>query len=887
MLSLKTWRQFGACAFAYCLVSAFAHSAEVSPADAQEAVSGWAALREALGEQFKSPTVGVATYDGEDGLGKFHVVSFEGGGFAVTSGDTEITPILAYSPHGEFAASEENPLWGLLVHDVAGRTRRLGAADSGEAEDEALAAKGPAKGGSRNASAWERLRNAAAKPTRQLLKVGYAVESSVADMRVAPLCATRWSQADANGGNCYNYYTPSNYVCGCVATAMAQVMKFFEWPKSKVEVGDHWYIGRVTPQGASATTWRMGLDPDTGDRYDALDPAFTGPGFGGPYDWANMPALPSQVVSDAQRQAIGQLTRDCGISLRVKYAPTGSSASGYTIKLRLVDQFGYANADVIYKKGNAAEELSPEEARRAMLSNFDFGLPCAVDIAAPGGGHEIVGDGYGYSGDRLYIHFNFGWGEDASTAWYTPSDSDESDLSSIKGIVYNIWTPEMCAETNLTIVSGRVLDADGEPVAGLGVTATDKKTGATFSATSGEKGIYALLLPPETTYRITASKDGCSASATRRVERCISNPLREYSDGSVKYGYNYGETVANQPGVDLVLAEGASDDPWLDESAATKQHTGEWSEEVSYDEDGRAYLYCRSGDIDFIPYASSTGNVVTVETKALFGEYPGDDAPGASVQAAVRIGTNGCFQAWANGAWADAVADGFTPENDVEYALRLTLDYTAHTYSVEAKKSGSAEFTRLGGDFPIAIQTNCVSRVAFRGETYLTSLSGDGRVEVEGFAADDVLLLKDNAQVFLKAAEAAWLNGCANGKAAVETAAAGLSAKEFSDAYLLNIDITQEGWGATFKITGMEVKADCVEIAVTLTRRGSIAQSINGILRFYGAATLEALKAACEPLSSQTVVDDDFSDGDTVTASFAKSSGSTTNNFFNAKIEER
>ena len=118
MLSLKTWRQFGACAFAYCLVSTFAHSAEVSPADAQEAVAGWAALGDALtgAERFGGREIAdVATYEGADGNGAFHVVSFVGGGFAVTSGDTEVTPILAYSEEGEFAATEENPLWVLLT----------------------------------------------------------------------------------------------------------------------------------------------------------------------------------------------------------------------------------------------------------------------------------------------------------------------------------------------------------------------------------------------------------------------------------------------------------------------------------------------------------------------------------------------------------------------------------------------------------------------------------------------------------------------------------------------------------------------------------------------------------------------------------------------------
>ena len=82
-------------------------------------------------------------------------------------------------------------------------------------------------------------------------------------------------------------------------------------------------------------------------------------------------------------------------------------------------------------------------------------------------------------------------------------------------------------------------------------------------------------------------------------------------------------------------------DKWMEESAAMWLSTGTWSEPVEYDTDGRAYL---GGEIGFTPYVASTGNVVTVETKARFDECTKDSAPGATAQAAVRLGTNGCFQ---------------------------------------------------------------------------------------------------------------------------------------------------------------------------------------------------------------------------------------------------
>jgi hypothetical protein len=95
---------FLSCAAAYAL--------EVSSDEAREAVAGWASLGDVLtgGTRFNASEItSVSTYDGADGIGRFYVVSFAGGGYAVTSGDTEISPILAYSESGEFVASDENP----------------------------------------------------------------------------------------------------------------------------------------------------------------------------------------------------------------------------------------------------------------------------------------------------------------------------------------------------------------------------------------------------------------------------------------------------------------------------------------------------------------------------------------------------------------------------------------------------------------------------------------------------------------------------------------------------------------------------------------------------------------------------------------------------------
>ena len=175
--------------------------------------------------------------------------------------------------------------------------------------------------------------------------------------------------------------------------------------------------------------------------------------------------------------------------------------------------------------------------------------------------------------------------------------------------------------------------------------------------------------------------------------------------------------------------------------------------------------------------------------------------------------------------------------------------------------------------------------ISIVGDTLFASLYGECRYEIIGFVADEALALSNNVEIVLSAAKAAWLNKCGGDKATVQLAASGLSAKDFDDAYILNLDITDGSRSYAFAITDIAVGDTSVTVAVTLARTGKIEQATNGTLKFYGAATLAGFKAAASPLGSAVLSDDDFSNGDSATATIPLD-GEAPPAFFKAKIEE-
>lgn len=422
----------------------------------------------------------VETYRAADGKPLYHVLPLQHGGFIITAADTELEPIIAFSDSGLFDPDPRNPLRALLDKDLAARTDR--AAQAGQ-----LQTTGPI----RPAVKWAKLAQRASAPSMGLMSNS---RSDVDDVRVAPFLDTKWGQTTSLPGlACYNFYTPpypegpegasTNYPCGCVSTALAQIMYRFQYPTQPVGQRDF----KIHVDGVEKTRTLRGGDAR-----------------GGPYQWDLMPRDPRHGATDEQRRAIGALTSDIGIACGMMYNSAESSANAPKARETLTGVFKFKNAILA--------SLDSASLPDCLNANLDARLPVFLGILGPSGGHAVVCDGYGYVGatpyTTLYHHINLGWGSIGnSDAWYNLPIVDPPEplpqYTIISAICYNIFT-----DGTGEIISGRVVDSDGSPVANASVTAVGTG-GGTHSATTDSNGIYALArIPSASQYAISVTKLG-------------------------------------------------------------------------------------------------------------------------------------------------------------------------------------------------------------------------------------------------------------------------------------------------------------------------------------------------------------------------------------------
>jgi len=438
---------------------------------AQKVVAGW--LR-ADARPFRTPfarrALNVQTFNDDQGQPAYYIVYLRPSGFVIVSADDSLEPIIGFADDGTFDPSLENPLGALVTNDL--KTRIIAVRSSQLPQFKAHRQKAPY-----HRDKWDRFTALAEASDGN---VGFMGITSVSDIRVHPLLQSKWSQHNICSSPCYNYYTPENYYTGCVATAMAQLMRYHQHPSTAIGVKS------------------FSIQKNSGTPYSAY--TLGGDEAGGPYNWSSMVLVPSCSTSNTQRKAIGALCYDAAISININFGSSSSEADTLKSKNALINTFKYGNAITGYNNSN---NIGP--GLTAMLNpNLDAKDPVIIGIKGSSGGHAVICDGYGYNSSTLYHHLNMGW-SGTDNAWYNLPTIDATYLySSVYKCVYNI---RISAAGNGEIISGRLLDQNGDPLHNALISATGSSS--TFEETSDAKGIYAFdLLNSNTLYTLNPSAEG-------------------------------------------------------------------------------------------------------------------------------------------------------------------------------------------------------------------------------------------------------------------------------------------------------------------------------------------------------------------------------------------
>lgn len=186
---------------------------------------------------------------------------------------------------------------------------------------------------------------------------GSPTESTASRQYIAPLIATQWGQHEPYNRNCPG-------VTGCVATAMAQIINYHQWPDSPV--------GKLE----AYKTQTLGM---------------------------NVAELPERQFnwSDMTDDEISWLMRYCGQSVYMDYAYNESGAFSPDAVKAFVEKFHYSrSAELTSPYG-----MTDDEWESLIYNELRNGRPVYYDGMSTGGGHAFIVDGYS---DGLF-HVNWGW----------------------------------------------------------------------------------------------------------------------------------------------------------------------------------------------------------------------------------------------------------------------------------------------------------------------------------------------------------------------------------------------------------------------------------------------------------------------------------------------
>lgn len=431
------------------------------PAQALERVTGSPKTMKSLGAKANAPRL-VMTGETASGEAAYYVFTNAAGTLFVSADDVAL-PLLGYSDSANFDPNNIPPQlkWWL---------------DQYSAEIEW-------------ASKYALPRIITNGPTEQSEETQTSMEA------ISPLLTSLWDQEAP-----FNNYCPNlngvRTVTGCVATAMAQVMYYFKWPKTEVPALSYTWNGITLESSAVTLKWDNML-----------------PSYNGSY-------------SSAEGDAVAALMQAAGYSVKMDYntaANGGSSAISSDVRNALINTFGYdVTANFLTR-----DYYETEEWEQIIYDNLKNVGPVYYKGRGSAGGHAFVCDGYDGAGK---YHMNWGWGG-MSDGYFVLSALNPGALgtggggggfNSDQGAIIGIQTPK----------EGSVPPA---PFIGCSGTMTGTLTGKTLTVgtTTSNDGFWNLGYEAGT-FSFGVKIENADASTT---VYCESSVVKNYSL-KANYGMN-------------------------------------------------------------------------------------------------------------------------------------------------------------------------------------------------------------------------------------------------------------------------------------------------------------------------------------------------------------
>jgi uncharacterized protein (TIGR02145 family) len=360
-------------------------------------------------------------------------------GFVIIAADDNAFPILGFTDKGIFELDEENqpPAFAYWMQYYT---------------DQLMLIKQKNKSRGKNIfDSWNDYKNTNFAPDVVLDKLLPLNTHWNQNQYYNTLCPQTGINGHPQGYPTYNDHVPT----GCVATAMAQIMRYWEYPIHGQ--GSHTYIDLSNPAGVPPC--------------DQEDPSYeiSPVNFGNAnYSWANMPNEVEEANND-----IATLMYHCGVSVDMNYCYCGSGATTLAARNAFIDYFKYNEGAELIDR-----DIYAYDWETLLINEINSERPLFYqgvnNETIPGfqkGAHAFICYGWQVQGTNKWFRFNWGWGNSQYDGYYYvgPVGSPSLPYNTSQAIISNLQPLP-----DLTVMNTSIYPENVQPTHTFSITCTVK-----------------------------------------------------------------------------------------------------------------------------------------------------------------------------------------------------------------------------------------------------------------------------------------------------------------------------------------------------------------------------------------------------------------------------